>query len=690
MTVLLTAVGAVPALAITSSGGEGRPGEVVAVELATERPQQGPWLVRAPAGTIFAATPSVQGGGPGSSCVVVDATEARCVRQGRWPAGSRLRARLAIADTAPAGSVSATSTVGEETAGYTVTVLPPPPPRLSAPATTRDRTPTLRGTREALPSSGGPGHSVTVTDADGRRLCQVPAGNEAAWSCTPRELPLGETVLVARQTSPGGSTSAASEPSVVRVVGEVRLDHPVDGSSTFARDVTVSGTADPGSEVRVALSGRRATAPVSDRGRFTVDFDDVSPGRHRVTAEQRLPGVPPSRASTDVLVRELAPPTVSDPPAGSRTQEQRPLLRGRGEPAARVAVDLAGRRHTAQVDRSGRWSLRPVDELPLGTHELLVHQTVDGVDSTASRSSFTVVPPPPQQPAPGAAPSSPAEQPGDPVPGPTPERGPAPGPSEPDAAEPQGDPDQEQPPTPAPGPAPGPPEPDATEPDATEPDAAVPQPEPGREQPTGTGEGSGDVERPGEDDGPTRRHPPEATQTPGGGAWSSTRLMPVSLTAGSVDVVPGTAAQMSGRIGPNPSDEIVTVTVDGHVTGGVRYREVTVLAGGGRCTVAEDRFQCQVELGPAEETTFAITFLADAAAHSDQGVHRLHVRGDGRGAGDGPGTVNAVTSVLDLTADAPTDTEVLAREVSEFPGSVVVVLALFLFALAATLAERGR
>ncbi|WP_114559841.1 hypothetical protein [Desertihabitans aurantiacus] len=737
VTVLLAAVGAVPALAITSSGGAGRPGEAVAVELVNERPQQGPWLVRAPAGTTFAATPSVQGGGSSrSSCVVVDTTETRCVRQGRWPAGSRLRARLAIAHTAPAGGVTAISTVGEETAGYTITVLPPPPPTLRVPATTRDRTPTLSGTREVLPGSGGPGHSVTVTDADGRRLCAVPAGNEAAWSCTSQELPLGESVLVARQTSPGGSTSPASDPSVVRVVADVGLDHPVDGSSTFARAITVSGTADPGSEVRVTLSGRRTVASVSDRGRFTVDFDDLLPGRHRVTAEQRPPGGPPSRASIDVLVRELDPPTVSDPPAGSRTQEQRPLLRGRGEPTARVEVDLAGQRHTVQVDRSGRWSLRPAHELPLGTHQLLVHQTVDGVDSTATRSPFTVVPPPPQQPAPRPAPSPPAEQPGGPVPEPTPERGPVPEPSEPEVTDPQRDPGQGQPPTPAPGPVPEPSEPEATDPqrdpgqgqpptpapgpvpepselDAAEPEgepggrrpptpqrgpvpepsgpeAAEPQSEPGGGQPTRTGEDSADRERPGKDEGPTTSPSPDGTPPPGGGAWSTTRLMPVSLTTASVDVVPGTASRMSGRIGPNPSDETVTVTVDGHLTGGVRYRGVSLLEGGGRCSVDGDHFQCRVELGPAEEATLAIAFLADAAARSDHAVQRLHVSGDGNGAGDGPGAVNAVTSVLDLTGGAPTDTETLARKVSEFPGSFVVVLALFLFALAATLAERGR
>ncbi|MVA74554.1 hypothetical protein GC722_00670 [Auraticoccus sp. F435] len=585
--VLLPAAGSGPAAAITTTAGQGRPGEVVAVELVTERDQgRATWVVQAPPGTSFTRAPRTDEGpgASGSSCPLVSATEARCEPRTGWPAGTRLRAELTIAATAPAGTTTGTSSVGDESSGWSLTVLPPPAPTLTAPAVTRDRTPELRGTRDVVPGPERLGHAVTVSDDQGRLVCSVPAAAETSWRCTPDELPVGESVLLARQTSPGGSTSPASTPQVVRVVAPVTVDRPLDGATVSSGDVAVTGTADPGSPVRVRVGEERRTVPTDERGRFATVLTDLRPGRHRITAQQQVAGAATSSDTVTVVVP--APPAV--PPAPRPQPTERP-------------------------------------------------------DPTPSRPA-----------------------------------------GDPEAAEPAG-------PAAAPPTAPGgrqpsaPPVPAGSAPDRTDEDEDGEDEDSRGEDGEHEGRGASGQDQ---DRGAGRSVTGGRGAAPGGGGpWTPERLVPVSLSAASLELVPGAGSRLTGRVGPNPSDEAVTVTVEGLLGRGVRYRAVTLAEEGG-CSVTATRFRCRAELAPQQGATLTVHLLADAASPSPRAVHRLLVSGEG--AATGPGAVNAVTSVLDLTSDTPSDTDTLSTQVSDVPGPLVVVLALFLFALAATVAERGR
>ncbi len=128
-------------------------------------------------------------------------------------------------------------------------------PSLTGPApgsVLSDTTPTFTGT-------GTPGGQVTVTTTPtGTVLCTTTIDASGNWTCTP-STPLsdGPKTVVATISNPGGTTTTPPMSFGVDSAAPVApvVTAPTAGQKTNDNTPTVSGTAEPGSTVKVTEGG---------------------------------------------------------------------------------------------------------------------------------------------------------------------------------------------------------------------------------------------------------------------------------------------------------------------------------------------------------------------------------------------------------------------------------------------------
>jgi hypothetical protein len=164
---------------------------------------------------------------------------------------------------------------------------------------------------------------------------------------------------------------------------------------------------------------------------------------------------------------------------------------------------------------------------------------------------------------------------------------------------------------------------------------------------------------------------------------SKVTALPVDLRLNASRIVPGTAATMRGTLGPNASDEEVSVQLNGSVSKGMFYREV-IVEPGGICTVTTLAFVCTVVLQPGDSAAVSIRLYADALNAPDIARQQITV------SSSLSSQDNALSLSTDVNRTGETDalaTAVTAFDMSRFPGAFLPLLALMLFALAATVAE---
>ncbi|MFJ3382170.1 Ig-like domain-containing protein [Curtobacterium sp. NPDC090217] len=129
-------------------------------------------------------------------------------------------------------------------------VTTPSPATITSPADgaeSNDSTPTFAGT-------GTVGDTVQLRDSAGNTVCETTVGPDGRWSCTPSEpLPEGSSTITPVVISADGSEFAGRAVSVV-----VDTTAPAPAENVVCAQnpngtVTCSGTADPGSTVRITL-----------------------------------------------------------------------------------------------------------------------------------------------------------------------------------------------------------------------------------------------------------------------------------------------------------------------------------------------------------------------------------------------------------------------------------------------------
>ncbi|WP_233261898.1 kelch repeat-containing protein [Vitiosangium sp. GDMCC 1.1324] len=165
---------------------------------------------------------------------------------------------------------------------------------------------------------------------------------------------------------------------------------------------TFSGTAEPGSSVRLALSGGGTWTLTADvRGAWSYTPDTAlaeGPYTASLTAVDEAGNESPASEALGFTVDTRAPeaPEVTAPGDGITFYSHRtPDILGRAEPESTVRLSLdAGEAVTLKADGAGFWSFTPPQPLALGLHGVSVTATDRaGNTSAPATSSFTLATP---------------------------------------------------------------------------------------------------------------------------------------------------------------------------------------------------------------------------------------------------------------------------------------------------------
>ncbi|MDP4334424.1 hypothetical protein Q7F20_13675 [Curtobacterium sp. A7_M15] len=221
---------------------------------------------------------------------------------------------------------------------------------------------------------------------------------------------------------------------------------------------------------------------------------------------------------------------------------------------------------------------------------------------------------------------------------------------------------------------------------------------------SGGGQGAGSSDASGSDAGTTGDTTPDddsadtadGSAGTGGGDGSSAGTgagaeggtddgpLAMNLRFGTQRIVPGTAADMRGTLGPNASGATVAITFEARITPGMVYRNVNIEVDDSPldCAVATSSFSCMIPLDPGQQADVDVRVYADPVNAPDTAVQQISL------ASNRASQSNAMT-VTTVVAKGATEASELADQITtfnatEFPGAMVPLLAMLLFALAAT------
>ncbi|ROQ06982.1 MULTISPECIES: Ig-like domain-containing protein [unclassified Curtobacterium] len=362
-----------------------------------------------PAGTGGQANVVVRGTAePGATVAVTiddaDAVEVVADTAGNWAAPST---QLGIGDH----TVTAVQTVNG-TDGPIVTrdftVVPGNAIVIDTPASgTRfvvvddDATATVRITGSAEPLAAvsvsvGPGTQfATTADADG------------AWAVDATGLaPTGVYTVTASQEIEDVVTSAIPTTFQVVTANALTITAPSADPITVAgpdveRDVTVSGTGQPGARVTASTAGADDQLDtIAADGTWSVTFPDLGVGPHPVSVTQTLPGTvsdprtsAPAQRTITIEAADAVSVTSPDAddvllvPDADATRDV--VVSGTAEPDAPVTVRLGGSTQTTTANGDGDWTVT-FGGVGVGTPTLTATQTVGGTTASSPTQTVTV------------------------------------------------------------------------------------------------------------------------------------------------------------------------------------------------------------------------------------------------------------------------------------------------------------
>lgn len=232
---------------------------------------------------------------------------------------------------------------------------------------------------------GLPDQTATVVDGE--------------WSVTFPGAPVGDHTATATQS--GDGSTASVDFSIVATT-DVTITDPDDGEVIVVpepgdtTDVEVCGAGHPGAEIIVTVGGLPpVTVTVGEDGTWCVVVPNVPEGEHEVTAEQPDDG---SGTTVVIVVEEAADVTIVSPAPG----EEVPAavgevvdvpVTGTGQPGEAITVVLdAGEILGTVVGEDGTWEV-VFEDVPVGPHEVVATQVIDGSTATAEFEVVDVITP---------------------------------------------------------------------------------------------------------------------------------------------------------------------------------------------------------------------------------------------------------------------------------------------------------
>ncbi|MHB8512418.1 MAG: Ig-like domain-containing protein [Actinomycetota bacterium] len=303
------------------------------------------------------------------------------------PDGSHTLTAIAIS---PAGNVSPEASVS-----FTINTVPPAAPVINTPAPNQTVAPNT-------PVTGTSTSGTTVTLYEGSTFLGQSAANPN-WSITPSPA-LGDgshTVTAFAVDSAGNQSTGTSRTYTVKfnAPSQPVIVSPTEGQALNSHNITVSGTADSGTTVRVFEgSTLLGTAPASPSWSIALTFSE---GPHTITADSvDIVNNVSTRATRDFVIDTIAPspPRIIAPTSGS-TQPGTFGIQGNAEKGSFVevfeGVSLIG---STTTDSTGVWQMQAT--LPTGTHTIKARATdaAGNVSAFSANRTFNVDATPPGAP----------------------------------------------------------------------------------------------------------------------------------------------------------------------------------------------------------------------------------------------------------------------------------------------------
>lgn len=189
-------------------------------------------------------------------------------------------------------------------------------------------------------------------------------------------------------TATAGAPPAGAAPAAPVITG------PVNGTVLGTASPPISGTAEPGTEVRLEIDGVLAGGPVTTDAAGHWTITPLSPLAEGARTARAWAGdiADPSPLSAPVTftVDITAPPApVVTSPAAGATSAGRPTYGGTAEPHSTVEIQVDGAPvGTTPVDAAGSWALTQPVGLPHGAHA--VWATARDAAGNISPRSITV------------------------------------------------------------------------------------------------------------------------------------------------------------------------------------------------------------------------------------------------------------------------------------------------------------
>jgi uncharacterized repeat protein (TIGR01451 family) len=252
---------------------------------------------------------------------------------------------------------------------------------------TSDATPTVTGT-------GDPGATVVVA-IDGASVGTTLVAPDGTWSFTPR-VSLTDGAHAVRATATDRASNVSVAVVVFTVDGSVAIAilSPMDGS--VIRDATpdVTGTADPGASVSIAIDGvSRGTTTSSAAGGWAIAVTSaLADGPHELVATARDGAGNVGTAVASFTVDTGTRVAITSPRDGETIVDATPTVRGTTEPGASVALRIdAVLVGMTTGDFAGDWTVTPSAPLADGAH-LIEATATDGLGNVAvARVEVTLV-----------------------------------------------------------------------------------------------------------------------------------------------------------------------------------------------------------------------------------------------------------------------------------------------------------
>lgn len=233
---------------------------------------------------------------------------------------------------------------------------------------------------------------------DGEYLGTTTADGDGEWSFELDD-PLDDGLyeVVVRATDAAGNQAEVSRGFVVDSTAPVVITSPSEGAVVRTAQPTVSGTAEPDSEVEILIDGDVvAVVTTDDEGTFIWTPDDALPeGELTVTARRDSPAGDREDSVTFEIDTSTTAVTIDQPQDGVGINNTRPTFSGSAAPGAEVTIFVNGEAvDTVTADGNGNWSWTPDDAFEEGEQEITVLADDDQIITEATIEITIDVTPP--------------------------------------------------------------------------------------------------------------------------------------------------------------------------------------------------------------------------------------------------------------------------------------------------------